>query len=441
LAVPPLAKRDADAAAGDHLGKGNTMASISSGPNGHRILQFVGVEGERHSIRLGKMTLRTAEIIKSKVEELLVAKVTGTSMSRELADWVTSIADCLHQKLVTKGLVEAKTPVQPAAPVDAPLLPLLGEFIDKFLAMRQDLKRNTRITFIQTRKAMLQFFGLERRINQITAGDVDEWLAEMRKQEYAPATIATFIKRARQVFGHAARKQLLINNPFKEMKLPSQVNKAREEFIAQATIAKVIDQCPNAEWRLIVALARYGGLRTPSETLTLEWLHVDWDRARVTIHAPKQEHLPSGGVREIPLFPELRPYLEEAFELAQEGSRFVISRYRDGDTNLRTHFQRIIAKAGVKPWGRLFHNLRSSRQTELTERFPAHVVSYWMGNTPRVAAQHYLQVRDSDFQRAAESEAPKTPALQNRRTQTGEDSREQSQEVRKVAGNVQLFDN
>ncbi len=213
---------------------------------------------------------------------------------------------------------------------------------------------------------MVQFFGNDRRIRQITAGDVDEWAADMRKQEYAPATIATFIKRARQVFGHAVRKQLLSSNPFKEMKLPSQVNKAREEFVGLHTIAEVIEYCPDAEWRLIVALARYGGLRTPSETLALEWSHVDWGANRVTIHAPKQAHLANGGLRQIPLFPELRRYLEEAFQLAQDGSRFAITRYRSGDTNLRTQFQKIIRRAGVKPWGRLFHNFavpgkRSSR--------------------------------------------------------------------------------
>ncbi len=222
------------------------------------------------------------------------------------------------------------------------------------------------------------------------------------------------------------------------MKLPSQVNKAPEEFVSLHTIAKVIDKCPDAEWRLIVALARYGGLRTPSETLTLEWRHVDWERGRVTIHAPKQEHLANGGVRQIPLFPELRLYLEEAFELAREGSQFVITRYRDGDTNLRTHFQRIIKKAGLKPWGRLFHNLRGSRQTELTEKYPAHVVSNWLGNTPRVAHQHYLQVRDSDFESAAKSEAV---ALQNRTSQTVEYKGEQSQEVQKTQETLEFYDN
>ena len=30
-------------------------------------------------------------------------------------------------------------------------------------------------------------------------------------------------------------------------------------------------------------------------------------------------------------------------------------------------------------WPRLFHNLRSSCETELMERFPVHVVARWMG--------------------------------------------------------------
>ncbi len=96
------------------------MASVSSSPDGLRILQFVDAAGERRSIRLGKMTLKTADTIKGKVEELLVAKVTGTSMTRELADWVASIGKRLHEKMAAKGLVEPKKPPVPAVPVEAP---------------------------------------------------------------------------------------------------------------------------------------------------------------------------------------------------------------------------------------------------------------------------------------------------------------------------------
>ena len=55
-------------------------------------------------------------------------------------------------------------------------------------------------------------------------------------------------------------------------------------------------------------------------------------------------------------------------------------------------------------------NLRATRQTELTEVFPAHVVSAWLGNSERIAAQHYLQVLDSHFEKAARIPARTTPS-------------------------------
>jgi hypothetical protein len=45
--------------------------------------------------------------------------------------------------------------------------------------------------------------------------------------------------------------------------------------------------------------------------------------------------------------------------------------------------------------------MRSTRETELAEEFPMHVVCKWMGNSQPVAAKHYLQVTDEHFQRAA----------------------------------------
>ncbi len=172
-------------------------------------------------------------------------------------------------------------------------------------------------------------------------------------------------------------------------------------------------------------LARFGGLRCPSEILALEWQWVDWARDRINVFAPKQEHLPRGGKRVVPLFPELRVHLAEAFEQAEEGAVHVIVRYRDASAILRTQFERIISRAGVKQWGRLFHNLRSSRQTELTEIFPAHVVASWLGNTERIAATHYLQVTEDHMRRAAKSDAK---ALQNSMQQAAAGARVKSQD-------------
>lgn len=61
-------------------------------------------------------------------------------------------------------------------------------------------------------------------------------------------------------------------------------------------------------------------------------------------------------------------------------------------------------------WPKLFQNLRSSRQTELEEDWPSHVVCAWMGNSRQVAAKHYLQVTEEHYEKAAQNAAQQAPA-------------------------------
>ena len=63
--------------------------------------------------------------------------------------------------------------------------------------------------------------------------------------------------------------------------------------------------------------------------------------------------------------------------------------------------QRIIRRAGLEPWPKLWQNLRSTRETELADRFPAHVASKWIGNSVAVATKHYLQTTEDHFTQAA----------------------------------------
>ena len=78
-----------------------------------------------------------------------------------------------------------------------------------------------------------------------------------------------------------------------------------------------------------------------------------------------------------------------------------IQNYRDTNCNLRTQLRRIIKRAGLNPWPKLFQNLRSTRQTELAEEYPMHVVCAWIGNSQAVAMEHYLQITDEHFEQAA----------------------------------------
>ena len=119
------------------------------------------------------------------------------------------------------------------------------------------------------------------------------------------------------------------------------------------------------------------------------------------VRSPKTAGHEGHAVRVVPIAPELRPILQDLLDRAEVGVDSVVPRLRDPAMNLRTQFERIIAKASVKPWPRLFHNMRASCATDWVERFPAHVVAGWLGHSPLIAAQHYLQTRDAHFDLAA----------------------------------------
>tara|TARA_R110002073_G_scaffold239285_1_gene400699 strand:+ start:232191 stop:232505 length:315 start_codon:yes stop_codon:yes gene_type:complete len=97
-------------------------------------------------------------------------------------------------------------------------------------------------------------------------------------------------------------------------------------------------------------------LRCPSEVLGVRWWDIEWANNRFRVRSPKTEHHQGKPERMVPLFPEIREVLMDAFECAPEGAEFVVARYRDQTANLGTHMRRIIERAGLEAWPKLFNN-------------------------------------------------------------------------------------
>ncbi len=368
------------------------MASISNDPNGRRRILFSADDGPRKAIHLGKMSQRAAARILYRVEQLIEAKLTGHALDVDMAGWVGELHPKLAEKLARVGLIP-----KPQRPVAVKL----GEFLGEYLATRSDIKPSTRRHLEQAREKLVGFFGADKTFAIITAGDADEFRLHLF-QQLGDNTARRMCGRAKQFFRAALRKRLIAENPFGDMKgCGVQPNRARDYFVTRDDAQKVLDACPDAQWRLLFALSRYGGLRCPSEHLLLKWADVDWERGKIRVTSPKTEHHEGRGSRMIPIFPELRPFLEEVWEFAEPGTEYVITRYRDRNSNLRTQLERIIRRAGLEPWPKLFQNLRATRETELAESFPLHVTCAWLGNTQSVATRHYLQVTDDHFKEGA----------------------------------------
>ncbi len=61
---------------------------------------------------------------------------------------------------------------------------------------------------------------------------------------------------------------------------------------------------------------------------------------------------------------------------------------------------RIVRKANVDPWPRVFHPLRASLESDLAQYFPLAAAAKWLGNTPSVAMKHYVDPTDPAFEQA-----------------------------------------
>ena len=218
--------------------------------------------------------------------------------------------------------------------------------------------------------------------------------------KYSRAFASKCVQIIRGMFRFAVREKLVDANPFEFVKAGSQVNNARKVFIDPDTVYKLIDTLPSAEWRLIVALARWEGLRTPSEPFAMMWDHVLWDQSRLIVPTPKLEHLPGKETRTIPIFPEVRPYLDAAWDAVKEREVYIFPHLRRLSGNLGTMLRKYILRAGLQPWPRTWQNLRASRCTELADRFPSHVASAWLGHSNEIADRHYRSVLDSHFEAA-----------------------------------------
>jgi len=380
------------------------MASIGNDPNGRKRILFFDAHGVRRTMRIGRVTESEAKSIKTHVEHIIACQIAGSAPKVSTSLWLADLDDTMKKRLAKFGLAvwqERKAET-------------LGTFLDGYIAERSDVKRSTATVFGHTRRCLVEYFGADKPLAQITAADASKWRRWLTTHEFprrhgrkggrlADSTIRRRCSIARQFFNEAVDDRLITENPFRKLKgIGVTANRSRDYFLSLDDATKIIDACPDSEWRLLFALSRYGGFRCPSEHLALTWGDVDWVGGRINVRSPKTEHHgEKHAAREIPIFHELRPYLEDAFILAGEHvldpSAPVIRRYRGTNVNLRTQLNRIIKRAGLTPWPKLFQNLRATRETELAKVHPIHVVCAWIGNSQVIANKHYLQVTDEDF--------------------------------------------
>lgn len=376
------------------------MASI--GWEGKRAkITYRDSKNKQQSLRLGECLRADARTACVAVGHLVIAKRHNSVPHPDATRWLGGLDDVLYARVAALGLCQ---PRESAAVVT------LGELLKRIDAAAS-VRDGTRTTYRQAFKMMRDHFGESMPIDSITPAHADQWrkaIAEPKQvgkgkpaKALAPATIAKRVKVAKAVFAKGMKWGLLASNPFADLRVGSQSNPDRNYYVSLEVFRTILDSCADLEWRAIIGLSRLAGLRCPSEVAALRWGDVNWERGRLMVRSAKTAGHEGHAVRVVPLDPKLAKILQDLFDRAEPGTEAVVPRLRGPKVNLRTGFERIIEKAGLQSWPRLFHNMRSSRATDWIANYPVADVSNWLGHSATIGAAHYWQPRDANMDLAA----------------------------------------
>ncbi|MCX7385996.1 MAG: phage integrase SAM-like domain-containing protein, partial [Planctomycetales bacterium] len=293
-----------------------------------RLSEKESLTGKRAKIFCGTLDKKQVQQVQLHVEHLISAKQSGTAIPTNTANWLGDLKGPLRKRLESLQLI---------IPEKTQTAITVVEYMEQVIANRVGKKPNTIRIYNRSLYFVKQFFG-DCRLMEVTVSQAEKFKVFLLTPKRLDGgktlcenTARKMLDKLKTVFNDAIKDELLTKNPFKGIASNVTGNAKRERFIEQATIEQVIEAAPDDEFAFIIALSRYGGLRTPSEFSLLK--HGDFklreEGSYFEVLAPKTEYC-KPEPRIIPVFPELLPYVKKLVSTSKaKHSEFVFSdRYR-----------------------------------------------------------------------------------------------------------------
>ena len=133
------------------------MASIVKDPNGRKRILFVGPTESGTPVRLGKASIKQAEAVKVKLEQLVAAAMTRSPPDDETSRWMAGLDDAMHARVAKAGLVRESRVLNWSLAGKVPGLARAGTEA-----------RRSRRKLGQTKAKLLAFFGDTNPLRAIT---------------------------------------------------------------------------------------------------------------------------------------------------------------------------------------------------------------------------------------------------------------------------------
>ncbi|MCR9202080.1 MAG: site-specific integrase [Planctomycetaceae bacterium] len=359
----------------------------------------IRIRDERLTISFPGMKKPQVQEIEARLLELRAATLSATQPPPATLAWVAQIDDKLHAKLLKHGLVSRRfSEEQSEDPASQPLMDYVDRFVSRgYSNQGRKVSPLTIKKWNTTVRYMRECFGPLSLANA-TQDDALDFVDFLWDQDGTNEenTVRKHCQIAQMFFNAAIDADIIAKNPFRKVPTTGVANEERQYNVTRAEFDKCVEACPDHQWKVILYLCRVAGMRCPSELVVARWEDIDWSRGRMTIRCEKTSGHAGRDRRVIPLWAELRDVLRAEWEQSEDST--IITRYRDSSQNLRTTFKKIIERAGLKPWPKLFQNMRASRENELIDSgVRPDVAANWLGHSLKVQTKSYLNVEDHHY--------------------------------------------
>jgi site-specific recombinase XerC len=331
-------------------------------------------QGRQKTLYLGRdFTSGSADRVARIVTDILSCRNRGDSLPLEIFRKIESLPARVQRSFERLGLIGGV------------MSWTLEKLLQAFYESKNHLKPKSQESYKTFGTRLLQFFGTEKKISSIEKLDCERFKIDLLAK-YSVCTVSRGIRSCRSIFKFAVDTELLSKNPFAGVSGGIEVNLSRQVYVDRETIYRVMAHCRDDADRLLLALARFGGLRIPSEIRHLRFC--DFTGSVIRIHPATKT-----GAREVPLFGEIREIINRMEAgLGENFSPAAIVFANLG--KFRYRIVSAIAASGVERWEKLFVNLRSSCITDMAERgYTEKTLDAIFGNSAAVRSRHYVQFR------------------------------------------------
>jgi Site-specific recombinase XerC len=361
--------------------------------------QFTSVvSGKLESIYWGYLAPSEAARSHEYIERLVASQRMNTVPDATIQKWLSDLSDKRYEKLVKVHLVKPRS------------RDTLGNFLERYIDQLGGSK-NTLDNYIASKDCLIAFFGFDRKPETICCQEAMQYKEYLKttgridgKGGYGQNSVRKKLIHANKFFRAMLKAEFIRENPFEEVRESPIDETDRKKYVSAGYCLKAMEYAPNEEWRLLIALWRFGGFRRACETLRLRWSDILWEKKLIHVYSSK-----TGEERHVPIFPEIMEPLLKVRELAASDAEWVIDlacpkKYRLNPTrreeesknaNLHTEFNRICQKAGLKVCPMAGNNMRASCIKDLySGKYPElrgriDLIAQIFGHSPATALKYY----------------------------------------------------